>query len=184
MVHSDQDCKTGDGDTHGEYSVGEPMAGFVRQVCEDHGETKGSGPRRYAVKLGLNLAVAVTVNDRWTEVRIAARQVSEIWILKKSDRDVRVGGHDQAKVHEASEEDFVILEYVCDVLDTHLTLHGRGALFTAKAIDDECPLVFGEPFAVFGKIRKNEEECRADNASENSLEDENLDNSVSDCSGS
>lgn len=64
MVHRDQDCETSDGDTDGEDGVRESMACFVGQVCEDHSETKGSSPWWYAVKLRLNLAVAVTVNDR------------------------------------------------------------------------------------------------------------------------
>lgn len=38
-------------------------------------------------------------------------------------RGVRVGGHDQAKVHEASEEDLVVLEYICDVLSARLAIH-------------------------------------------------------------
>jgi len=33
---------------------------------------------------------------------------------------LRVGGYNETEVHEASEEDFVIFEYVADVFDAHL----------------------------------------------------------------
>jgi hypothetical protein len=37
---------------------------------------------------------------------------------------LRVCRHNQSKVHEPSEEDFVVFEYVADVFDAHLAFHG------------------------------------------------------------
>lgn len=79
MVHRDQDCETSDGDTDGEDGVRETMARLVGQVCEDHSETKGGGPWWYAVKLSLNLSVAIAVNDRRAEVGVATRELAMVF---------------------------------------------------------------------------------------------------------
>ena len=40
------------------------------------------------------------------------------------ERNSRVGWDDQTKVHESTEEDLVVFEYIADVFETRLAFHG------------------------------------------------------------
>ncbi len=88
------------------------------------------------------------------------------------ERRTAVCGDYQSEIHEASDEDFVVLEDVEDVGESDLALNGGAALVLLQAGFDVRALVFAEPGGVFGEIGDEEEEEDGDDAGESALEDE------------
>lgn len=80
------------------------------------------------MKLGLDLVVAVTLDNGGTEVR------------------VRVGGDNNAKVHEAAEPDLVVGHNLADVLEGDAALGGGVALVSVETGFDVVSFVVAEPF--------------------------------------
>lgn len=71
VMDGQEDREAGDGDADGPDGVGEAVAGQVAQDGDEHGEGKGRSPGGHAMQLGLDVAVAVGLNDGRTEISIS-----------------------------------------------------------------------------------------------------------------
>lgn len=80
------------------------------------------------MQLCLDFAVAVAVDDAGGEVGVAEWAKGLVSGFEgagiRGQGGLRVGGHDEAEVHEASEEDLVVFEHIADVFDAHLAFDG------------------------------------------------------------
>lgn len=155
VMYREQDGESSDGYTDSEDCITQAMACLVGNPGQNHGKGESGRPWGYAVQLCLDLAIAIAVDNRRREVRIAVRR------------------YDESKVHKASEPDLVVLEDIGDIFSAHFAFHGRGTLFAAETVCDEVLLLRGKPVTVFGEVGKNEEECCADDTGEDAFEDEN-----------
>lgn len=154
VVHSDENGEAGNGDTNGENCKGRTVTHPVRDDGDAHGEAKSHNPGRHAVKLGLDRAVAIRSD-------YAGRKVG-----------VSIGGNDEAKVHEAAENDLVVLEYVLDVGQSRLSLSTGGALVGMKTGGDVGPLLVVEPLDLLGEVGKQKVKGKADEDGEKTFENE------------
>jgi len=127
VVHIDEDAKARDGDADGAHDEPEPVLGPVRRDGDHHGEAKGHGPGRDGPQLGGDGVVLVALDD-------GGRKVG-----------VRVGRHDQAKVHEAAEPDLVVGQHGADVAERDLALGRAVALLDPEAGLDKLALVLAKP---------------------------------------
>jgi hypothetical protein len=141
VVHRDEYCEASDADADREYGEKEAVFQTIRKPRNQHAKPKGCGPGRHAVELCLDGTVAVALNDGGGEICVS------------------VGGHDEAEVHEAADEDLEVFEYVTHVAEFDGAFAGGAALVDAEAGLDEDALFFGEPFDFLGKVGQEEEEC-------------------------
>ena len=86
------------------------MFSQIREIRNDQCEHEGSRPWRHGMQLRADLRVAVGFYDAGGEEGVA------------------VGGDDEAKVHEAAEEKFVVFEAVEDVAGGDLAGAGGASL--------------------------------------------------------
>lgn len=106
IMDSNQDSKASNRNANPKNRKRESMSELVGKVRNHHTEPERSGPGRHAVQLRLDGRVTVALDDAWRKVRVAVRR------------------HDQAKVHEAAEEDFEVLEDVDYVVSCDFTFGG------------------------------------------------------------
>jgi hypothetical protein len=139
VVGCDQDGEAGDADADRDQSKQEAMAQLVREESHEHGEAERCGPRGNAVQLCLNGGVAVGLDNTRGEVGI------------------RIRGYNEPQVHQAAEEEFVVLETVDHVLEGDGSLEGGAALVVAEAGLDEGFLFGGEPFGLLREVGDEEE---------------------------
>lgn len=71
VVDGQEDGEARDGDADGPDGVGEAVAGEVAEDGDKHGEGEGGGPWGHAVKLGLDGAVVVGLDDGGGEVGVS-----------------------------------------------------------------------------------------------------------------
>ena len=79
------------------------------------------------MQLRLDFAVAVAIDDARGEVGVAARgggSVRGFAGLDGGAGGLRVGGYNETEVHETTQEDLVVFEYVADVFDAHFAFDG------------------------------------------------------------
>jgi hypothetical protein len=86
------------------------------------------------VELGLDRRVAVALDDSGRKVRITV-----CW-------------YNQAKIHQATNQDFGVLEHVSNISCFYGTLTGGAALVDLEAVFDVGTLGLGQPFGFFGEI--------------------------------
>lgn len=153
-MHGDQDRKTSHGNADSEDGEEESVARLVRDEGDNHRENKRHSPWRDAVQLGLDAVVAVRLNNARREVGVA------------------ISGHNQAEVHEASDNDLIIFEDVADILEGCAALHGGTPLIGAEAGRDKRLFAVGEPLDLFGEVGKPKVEEEADNDGQQAFEDE------------
>ena len=127
VMGREQDGESGNGHGDGEEGEKEAVFGQVGEVGDDEGEDEGGGPGGHAVQLSADLGVAVRLDDAGGEEGVA------------------VCGHEQPKVHEAAQEDFVVFEDVEDVFGGYLAFARGLALVFLEARFDVGALVFVEP---------------------------------------
>lgn len=90
VVDVDEDAEARNGNGNARHDEQEAVLGPVRGDGHNHGEPKGHSPRRDRPQLGGDGVVLVALDDGGCKV------------------GVRVGGHDEAKVHDAAEPDLVV----------------------------------------------------------------------------
>ncbi|KAL9102738.1 MAG: hypothetical protein Q9163_002135 [Psora crenata] len=103
----------------------------VAEESDDQGEGEGGSPRGDAEQLCTDLAVAVRSDDGWGEIRVA------------------VSRDDEAKVHEAAEEDLEIFKDVKDVAGSNPALDRGFPLVFFKTCANVIAFVWLEPGHVF-----------------------------------
>lgn len=139
----------------------------VGEPCDYECEDEGGRPRGYAVQLGAYLRVAVGFDDAGCEEGVA------------------VGGDDETEVHEAAEEELVVLETIQNVAKGDLAFARGAALVFLQASSDVCAfvftqpvvgqldlvrngwevlMIFSSPFGFFGKVWDHEIESECDYA--------------------
>ena len=147
--------KATDGDDDAEHCICEAVLRFVGDVRDNHGPAKRGSPRRYTVQLGLDLPVAVALNDTWGEVGIG------------------VCRDDEAKVHKPTKPDLEILENSAHVSCRDRSLPGRFTLIDLETRLHVSTLIFVQPLCILGEVGDDEEEEDGDNTREHAFEDEN-----------
>lgn len=154
IVNADQNRESSNADAYTKDSETESMFRCVREDSEQHCISECCGPRWYGVKLRLNRIVAIALNDSRSEVSVS------------------VSWNNETKVHEASDNDLVVLEDIADVLGGDGSLDGRATLILLKSSCDIGLLVVAEPFGVFWEARDEEEEQEGDGDCERAFEDD------------
>lgn len=140
----DEDPKPRDSHADGEDRERHAHLSKVREESHQHGETESGGPGRDGVELSLDSAVVIRLDNAGGEVSVTIR------------RD------NQAKIHEAPDNDLVVLEDVADILEGDGPLTGGTALVSAEPGGDVRLLVRPQPLGFLGEIREQEEEEEGD----------------------
>lgn len=124
FVGGQQDCETSNAHCNRDQREQETMFEEVREVSDDESEDERRCPWWHAVQLGADLGVPVRSYDCWSE------------------EGIPVGGDNQTEVHEASKEEFVVLEAVENVAGSDSALSGGTSLVFLEARLDICTFVF------------------------------------------
>lgn len=134
IMHRDEDSETGNSDQDGENSEKEAMLEAIREIRDRHSETESGGPRRHAVKLGLDRRIAIALNNGGGKVGIA------------------VGRDDEAEIHHTTNEDLGILEYISNVSQFDGAFTGGSALVDLEAGFHIGSLRLRQPLDFFGEV--------------------------------
>lgn len=153
VVHAKQDGEARDGNEDGKDGKRRAVSDLVRDEGDHHGEAECDGPRGNTVKLCLHRAVAERLDD-------AGRKVG-----------VTIGGDDEAKVHESSEDDLGVLEDIENITKRRLALSARAALIGPEPRGDIVPLLGCQPLGLLGEVGQEEVEEEAGKDGQGTLED-------------
>jgi len=144
IVDGDEYTQPGNRHANAENSEPKPVHEIIRQRGNKHAIPERSCPWRDGVQLRLDGRVAVTFDDSWREVGVAVR------------------GHDEAEVHEAGDDDFIVGEDFADVAECDGPVAGGSALVFAEAGGDVGFFFGGEPFGFLREVGHDEEEDDGD----------------------
>ena len=162
VVYGNKNSESSDADSDGENGEKEAVFEPVREPCDKHRETKSGGPWRNTVQLGLDLGVAIALDDGGREVGVS------------------ISRYDQAEVHESANEDLGILEHIYNVLGLDRSFTCGTSLVDLKSGFDKRAFGFREPFHLLREVWEQEEESEGNQNSQESFQNENPSARVSD----
>lgn len=154
VVDGNENSKADNGNANGADGKSESMPRLVRQESDAHREAERHCPGRNTVQLRLDGRVAVGLEDAWRKIGVS------------------VSRDDETKVHEAAEDDLVILENVADVLDRNAPFNAGAALVCLETRRNVDLLFWCEPLGFLGEVRQQEVEKEADENREAAFYDE------------
>lgn len=154
VVYSNENGETGDADSNRKKREEEAVLEAITEPGYYHGKPECSGPRRHAVKLGLDRAVAVALDNTRREVGVS------------------IGRNNQSKVHEASDNDLGIAEDSANIRKSNWPFPARPSLINLQPCFDKSALVLAKPLGLLREIGQKEVEEEGDNDRQETFENE------------